>query len=173
MPDLNFAIEGASILPAETPSVAFRLRITESASEPTPIRSIQLRCQARIQPARRRYTPAEQERLLPLFGTPERWGQTVHDLLWATASVTVPSFLGETTVELPVPCDHDPNHAATRYFDGLDDGDAAIIFLFNGTVFYDADGVGPQVSLISWDREARCRFPVSLWKELFAQAVKP
>jgi hypothetical protein len=52
-----------------------------AAAAPTPIHGIVLRCQVRIEPARRHYTAAEKERLLDLFGTPERWGQTLRPLL--------------------------------------------------------------------------------------------
>jgi hypothetical protein len=169
MPDLNFAVESAGpVRGAAPPLLAFRLRVTEPAADPAPILSIALRCQVRIQPARRRYSTAEQKSLLDLFGTPDRWGQTVRDLQWATASVTVPPFVGATAVRLPVSCDRDPTRAASRYLDALGDGDAALIFLFSGTVFYEAPGVGPQVAMIPWDREARFRLPVAVWKSLFA-----
>ena len=78
-----------------------------------------LRCQIRIEPARRRYTAAEQERLLDLFGTPERWGQTLRPMLWTHAVAVVPPFTGAAAVDLPVPCSFDFNLAATKYFGGL------------------------------------------------------
>jgi hypothetical protein len=168
MVDLTFAVDGAGpVRDAATPAVGFRLRVTAGV----PVHSAALRCQVRIQPARRRYSPAEQERLLDLFGTPDRWGKTVRDLHWATVDVTVPPFAGETAAGLPVPCDRDPTRAASKYFDALDGGDAAVLVLFSGTVFYEAAGVGPQVGFVPWDREARFRLPVAVWKDLFAEAV--
>jgi hypothetical protein len=167
MPELDFTIDGAR--PAAGPAVAFRLRV--QVADRTPIHSVNLRCQVRVQPARRRYTPVEQKALLDLFGTPDRWGKTVRDLRWAAAGVTVPPFIGMTTVDLPVPCDRDPNQGATRYFEALDGGDVALLFLFSGTVFYEAIGVGEQVALIPWDREARYRMPAAIWKDLFAETV--
>lgn len=65
----------------------------------------------------------------------------------------------------------DPTHGATRYLDALEGGDAPVIFLFSGTIFYEAVGVGEQVGLIPWDREARYRMPIAVWKDLFAEAV--
>ena len=170
MPELSFAVESAGpFRPAAAPFLGFRVRVTDA--DAAPITSIALRCQVRVQPARRRYTGAEQEKLLDLFGTPDRWGKTVRDLPWATLSVTVPPFTGTATVEVPVPCDGDPTRAATRYLDALDGGEAPLLFLFSGTAFYEAPDVGPQVAFIPWDREARYRLPVALWKDLVAEAV--
>jgi hypothetical protein len=167
MVELTFAVEGAEPLPG-APALGFRLRV--SAAGAMPVQSIALRTQVRILPARRKYSEAEQAKLLDLFGTPERWGKTLRDLHWATVGVTVPAFTGSAAVALPVPCDRDPSAAAFRYFDALDGGDAALLFLFSGTAFYEAE-VGPQVGMILWDREARYRLPVVLWKGLFAGAA--
>jgi hypothetical protein len=173
MLELNFAVESAGpILSAAPPSIGFRVHVTETTGS-IPVHSVALRSQVRIQPARRRYTGDEQRKLLDLFGTPDRWGKTVRELFWATVSVTVPPFTGGTTVELPVPCDRDPTRSATRYFDGLDDGEAPLLFLFSGTAFYEAAGAGPQIAPIPWDREARFRLPVAVWKDLLAGAVTP
>jgi hypothetical protein len=85
--------------------------------------------------------------------------------------VAVPPFEGSTTLELPVQCVRDPSHGATRYLDTLEAGDAQMIFLFSGTIFYDAAGVGEQVGLIPSDRDARYGLSVAAWKDLFAEAV--
>jgi len=70
MPDLNFRVEGAEPQRfAAEPTLLFRLRLSEAVPEgaqPTPIHSIVLRCQIRIEPARRRYSPQEKQRLLDL-----------------------------------------------------------------------------------------------------------
>ena len=50
-----------------------------------------LRCQIQIEPVRRRYTPQEQQRLVELFGEPERWSQTLRPLLWENLNVSVPA----------------------------------------------------------------------------------
>ena len=67
------------LMRAAEPALRFRVRI--DAAGP-PVQAILLRCQIRIEPARRRYTATEQARLLELFGTPERWGQTLRSLLF-------------------------------------------------------------------------------------------
>ena len=48
----------------------------------------------------------------------------------------VPGFEGSTTVDLQVPCTFDFNVAATKYFEGLSDGDIPLRMMFSGTVFY-------------------------------------
>ena len=98
-----------------------------------------MRCQIRIEPARRRYTDAEQERLLDLFGTPERWGQTLRPMLWTHAVAVVPPFIGTAVADLPVPCSYDFSLAATKYFGGLEGGEIPLCFLFSGTIFYEAE----------------------------------
>lgn len=173
MPELNFAIESAAPLDrAEGPVIGFRLCVVESSREPTPICSVGLRAQVRIQPARRRYSETERDNLLHLFGTPDRWGRTVRDLLWANVGVAVPPFVGETRVELRVPCPHDPAQAACRYFEALGGGTVPLSFAFSGTVFYEAAGIGTQVGMIPWDREARYALPVAVWRDLFAEATR-
>ncbi len=104
--------------------------------ESTPIHSVILRCQVRIEPARRSYSAAEKERLRDLFGSPERWGQTLRSMLWTQVNVVVPPFEGSTDVDLPIACSHDFNLAATRYFSALEGGDLPLWFLFSGTIFY-------------------------------------
>src|SRR5262245_8958651 len=104
MPDLSFAVESAEAVSfAVVPQLALKLRLTNRQAEEA-IHTIALRCQIMIDPAKRRYTESDKERLLDLFGEPERWGQTVRPLLWMHTSVVMPSFTGSSTVDLPVPC---------------------------------------------------------------------
>ena len=70
MPELDFTIEGARPISGPAPVVAFRLRVR--CADSTPIHSIALRCQVRVQPARRKYSLAEQAALIELFGTSDR-----------------------------------------------------------------------------------------------------
>ena len=104
MPDLNFRVDGAEPQRfAAEPLLTFKLHVAEKVAvgaEPTPVHAVVLRCQVRIEPARRRYVGPEKERLLDLFGTPERWGQTLRTLLWTHASLAVAPFTGSTTVDL-------------------------------------------------------------------------
>ncbi len=167
MLDLIFQVEGAEPeCHAAAPSLLFRLRVGAAGAEPPPVHSVLLRCQVRIEPGRRRYTAGEQDRLIDLFDTPERWGRTVRPLLWAHATVLVPAFTGATVVNLPVPCSFDFNLAATKYFDALAEGEIPLCFLFSGTIFYEADDGRLQVAQIPWEKEATFRLPAATWRRL-------
>jgi hypothetical protein len=170
MPELNFQVEAVEPdRTAAAPLLLFKLRVSERVATDvplTPIHAIALSCQIRIEPARRRYDPGEQQRLLDLFGTPERWGQTLRPLLWTHASTVVRPFTGSTVVGLPVPCSYDFSLAATRYFDALEGGEIPLCFLFSGTIFYEAAERGLQVAQVPWDREAYFRLPATTWKTL-------
>jgi len=166
MPNLSFMIDEASVVPfAIAPTLAFKLRI-KNADPGQTIHTVALRCQIQIEVTRRRYTPEEQGSMRDLFGEPDRWSQTLRSLLWTHASVVVPSFQDSTLTDLPVPCTFDFNVAATKYFEGLTDGDIPLCFFFSGTVFYaDAEGV-LQVAPISWEMEARYKLPVKVWRDM-------
>jgi hypothetical protein len=166
MPELHFQIEGAEAVPhAATPLIALKLRITNFPATET-IHAITLRCQVQIEPAKRRHVPKEQEKLLDLFGTPERWARTVKPLLWMNTSVAVPHFTGELPVDLELPCTFDFNVATTKYFHALDAGDIPLTVMFSGTLFYVGPDGALQISQVPWDRESSYRLPVSVWKEM-------
>jgi hypothetical protein len=166
MPDLSFQVEGAEAQPfSAAPLLVFKLRVTNGDAD-EPIHTVALRCQIRLEVTGRRYSAQEQKRLLDLFGEPERWGQTLRSMLWTHTSVIASSFRGSTLLDLPVPCTFDFNVAATKYFAGLEDGEVPLSLLFSGTVFYEAEGGSLQVAQIPWDREARFRLPVSVWREM-------
>ena len=166
MPDLNFAVVGAEAVSfAASPTLSFKLRIT-NRDPAQRIQSVALRCQIQIEPTKRRYAAREQERLLELFGEPERWGRTVRSMLWVHTNATVAPFQGETLVDLPVPCTFDFNVAATKYFGGLEDGEVPLNLLFSGTVFFEDEAKGLRVEQISWDKEAYFRLPVRVWREM-------
>src|SRR5262249_35234907 len=130
-----------------------------------PVHTVVLRCQVRIEPARRRYGAAEQDKLLDLFGEPARWGQTVRSMLWTHTSVVVPSFTGSIVADLPLPCTYDFNVAAAKYFYALEAGEVPLTLLFSGTIFYEGADGGLQVAQVPWDREAAFRLPVQVWKD--------
>jgi hypothetical protein len=166
MPDLSFQVEGAEVVPhAVSPLLAFKLRLTNSNPEEI-IHTVALRCQIQIEVTRRKYTPQDQTRLRDLFDEPSRWNQTLKNLLWTHASIVVPSFQGTTVTDVPVPCTFDFNVAATKYFDGLADGEVPICLQFSGTVFYASAEGGLQVAPISWDKEARFKLPVRVWRDM-------
>ncbi len=166
MPDLGFHVEGAeAIANAASPLLAFKLRLTDVNAEQI-IHTVALRCQIQLEVTRRKYTAEEQKRLLDLFGEPSRWGQTLRSLLWTHANLIVPSFKGSTLIDLPVPCSFDFNVAATKYFDGLADGEVPLCLQFSGTIFYAGADGALQVAPISWDKEARFKLPVRIWREM-------
>jgi hypothetical protein len=166
MPELHFQIEGAeAVAHAAAPLIALKLRITNLPATEA-IHTLTLRCQVQIEPAKRRYAPEEQKKLLDLFGEPERWSRTLKPLLWMNTSVAVPAFTDNLLVDLQLPCTFDFNVAATKYFHALNDGEIPVCVMFSGTVFYSsADGV-LQIAQVPWDREANFRLPVSIWKEM-------
>jgi hypothetical protein len=147
---------------AITPAMNFRLRISEISGES--VEAIALRCQIRIEPARRRYTPAEAERLNDLFGETERWAETLRPVQFTQVAVMVPRFTGSTEIELPVPLSYDLEIGATRYFAGLDGGEVPLLLLFSGTLFAMSGG-RIQAGQVPWSKEAAYRMPVSLWRE--------
>lgn len=168
MPELNFQVESAEVVSqAVSPLLAFKLRLTNSHPDEV-IHTVALRCQIQIEVTRRKYTAEDQTRLRDLFDEPSRWGQTLKNLLWTHTSIVVPSFQGSTVADLPVPCTFDFNVAATKYFDGLASGEVPVCLQFSGTVFYASADGGLQVALIPWDKEARFKLPVTLWREMMA-----
>jgi len=165
VPNLDFGVEGADVLEfAAVPSLLFKLRI-ENLEEDS-IRSVTLNSQIRIVATQRRYDAAEQERLLEVFGETHRWGNTLRSLLWTHTTLQVPPFSRSTVVDMPVACTYDFEVVAAKYFHALQDGEVPLEFLFSGTVFYAGEGGWLQVARISWEKEARFRLPVRLWKEM-------
>lgn len=166
MSELQLSVERAEAVKfAATPLLAFKVRVSNNLAEEL-IHAVALRVQIQLEATRRMYSQQEQERLSDLFGTPDRWGQTLRSLLWTHANVMVPRFSGSTVVDLQVPCTFDFNVSATKYFHGLSSGDLPLCFQFSGSVFYQDDDGALQVSPISWDKEAKFRLPLKVWKEL-------
>jgi hypothetical protein len=147
---------------AVVPSMSLVLRISETTGQK--IDAIALRCQIRIEPARRRYTDAEAERLNDLFGETQRWADTLRPLQLTTVSIMVPGFSGSTEIDLPITFTYDLEIGSTRYFTGLETGDVPLLLLFSGTVFSSADG-RLSVQQIPWSSETAYRLPVSVWRE--------
>jgi hypothetical protein len=151
------------------PILTFKLKIDQADGQ-TPIHTVALRCQIRIEPARHKYTSEQQDRLLDLFGLASQWSQTLRPMLWTHASAMVPAFVQSTVADLPVPCTYDFNVAATKYFDALgDDGEIPLCLLFSGTIFYESDGGALQTAPISWEKEATSRLPARIWREMMDQ----
>jgi hypothetical protein len=160
-PSLAFAVDGARAVEyAAVPTLAFQLRVTSDR----PVRSLQLDVQLQIAARRRSYGDHEHERLWELFGTPERWSETLRTLPWLRTTLVVPAFARTTLVEVPVVCTYDLEVTAARYFASLGDGDVPLEFLFSGAVFYAEDDGRLQTVRISWDSEADYRMPLAVWR---------
>jgi len=166
MPDLSFSVEEAEAVPfAAQPTLALKLHVTNALPEET-IHTVALRAQIQIDSPRRHYSAEEKQGLLDLFGEPERWSRTLRPMLWTHASTVIPSFARETTADLQVTCTFDFNVAATKYLHAVSDGDVPLNLLFSGTVFYIGAADMLQVAPISWDKEARFRLPIRIWREM-------
>jgi hypothetical protein len=166
MPDLNFKVEEVGAVPfAAAPTLAFKLRIANAVPGET-IHTVALRCQMQIEASRRRYTAEEQRNMLDLFGEPERWSQTLRSLLWTHANTVVPAFEGSTLADLLVPCTFDFNVAATKYFEGITDGEIPLRLMFSGTAFYAGEGGALQVAPIPWDKETTFKLPQKVWRQM-------
>lgn len=166
MPDLSFRVREAEAVPfAAQPMLGLKLQV-ENANQDETIHTIVLRAQIQIEAPRRHYSAEEKQRLLDLFGEPERWGQTLKAMLWTHASTVVQSFTGATVCDIQIPCTFDFNVAATKYFHGVSEGDIPLNLLFSGSVFYASADGALQVAPIPWNKEARFRLPVRIWREM-------
>jgi hypothetical protein len=162
LPRLGFAVESAAAVRyAAAPTIVFTMGLESDR----PVRSISLNAQIRIVPTRRGYDLADEERLVELFGTSDRWGDTLRSFLWTNTTLVVAPFDGHARAELMVPCTYDLEVAAAKYFYALRDGEVPLDFLFSGTVFFIGSGGGLRTAQISWECEAQFRLPVRVWKE--------
>jgi hypothetical protein len=164
-PEPEFQILGAhGRRHAAVPALDFDVHVTEPGGRR--VYAIALSAQVMIEPARRSYDSGTHERLVELFGPPERWGTTTRSLVWHQADALVPAFTGSTSFRIAVPASFDMEVASSKYLNGLSDGEVPLAFNFNGTVHYRADDGRLQVSLVPWACSAEYRLPVSVWREL-------
>lgn len=164
MSELSFTcVDAQPLRYAAAPTLQLKLRIEETTGDT--IQGIALRCQLRIEAQRRRYSPAEAERLSELFGETARWGDTLKPLHFTNVAQMVPRFAGTTDVDLPVPCTYDFEVAATKYLHALDDGEIPLLLLFSGTVFSQREG-GFSVGQVPWSKEAKYNLPARMWREV-------
>ena len=163
VPEPDFAVLGArAVRHAAAPMLSFDLEVLEPIGRP--VYMIALSIQVMIEPARRRYDDATRERLLELFGPPERWAVTTRSLVWCKLDVLVPAFTGSTTVPVPIACSYDLELAAAKYLHSLPDGEAPLALHFNGTIYYPGDDGGLQMVLVPWNKSIDFRMPVSVWR---------
>jgi hypothetical protein len=166
MPDLGFKVTGLTPdARGLSPLLSFQVEVTNTPAD-EPILSVLLQAQIQLQVTQRRYSAEEKDKLSELFGPPEQWRDTLRTKLWTIATTNVPAFTGSTVAALTVPCTFDLDVAPAKYFHGLDDGDVPLLFLFSGTVFYEAPDGRLQVQQISWKNECTWKMPVRVWHEL-------
>jgi hypothetical protein len=164
IPDPEFAVLGARpVRHAAAPMMALDLQVSEPGGHR--IYMIALTIQLMIEPARRQYDESTRERLIELFGAPERWAVTTRALVWSQLDVLVPGFTGTTTVPVPIACQFDLELAAAKYLYSLPDGEAPLALHFNGTIYYVGPGGALQMVLVPWNKSIDFRMPVSVWRE--------
>ena len=164
MPELVFDCIDVRADPyAAGPTLVFKLRISEMTG--VRVHPIALRVQLRIEPQKRRYTPAEARQLNDLFGDTSRWAETLKPLQFANSAAMVPSFTGGIEVDLPVACTYDLEIAATSYFHALQQDDIPFLLLFSGTIFTRGE-TGFSVAQVPWHKEATYRVPVTEWRAM-------
>ena len=162
--DLDFSVLGARpVKYAAAPMLSLDLQITETGGRE--VYMVALTIQLMIDPARRSYDDATRERLVELFGAPERWAVTTHSLVWSKLDVVVPGFTGSTTVSVPISCHYDLELAAAKYLHSLPDGEAPLGLHFNGMIYYPGEDGGLQMVLIPWSKSIDFRMPVMVWRE--------
>lgn len=163
-PEPEFSVVGVrSQRHAASPTLLLDLQVSESSGRQ--VYMIALTVQVMIEPARRSYDAPTRERLLELFGAPERWTVSTGNLVFAQTDVLVPAFTGSVTVPIPITCHYDLELAAAKYLHSLPDGEAPMALHFNGVVYYPAEHGGLQMSLVPWNTSIDFRLPVSVWRE--------
>jgi hypothetical protein len=58
--------------------------------------------------------------------------------------------------------------AATKYLSAIQDGEIPLHVMFSGSVFYEAMNGALQVAPISWNKEAKFRLPLKVWRDMMA-----
>lgn len=168
VPTPTFAVRGVAHEPhAATPTLRFAMGIDDPSGRE--VYTIALSAQIHIEPAARSHSPETRERLLELFGVPERWGSTARSLIWTRVGTLVPSFRGATAFTLDVPCTYDLEVAASRYLEALPDGEAPLTFHLSGTVLWRSDDGRIQATMVPWDCSVPFRMPVEAWGAMMAQ----
>jgi hypothetical protein len=164
MTSLAFEVVDARAEPhAAVPTLMLRLRVEEA--DGFSVHALALRCQIRIEPQRRRYSPDEEGRLYEMFGETPQWGDSLRPFLWTHVSTTIGTFNGSTEFDLPVECTYDFDVAGAKYLHALSDGVIPLLLLFSGTVFTRGES-GFSAEPLSWSLEAAYKLPVSVWRDM-------
>lgn len=165
--DLHLEVRGVSAVPyAAAPTLRFTLALTEPRERE--VLAGTLSVQIHVEPAKRTYDDATRERLVELFGTPERWAATTQSFQWARVDTLVRGFRGTTEVDLELPCTYDLEVAASKYLYSLPDGVAPLSFLATGMLLFRGAHDRLQVQQVPWSCTARFAMPVAAWKDAMA-----
>ena len=166
VPDPTFEVLGAEpVAHAAAPTLRFTLRVTEASERA--LHAIALSAQINIDPARRTYDAETRDRLVELFGPPERWASTTRSFLWTQVGALVPEFTGAADFTLTVPCTYDLEISAAKYFYSLPDGEIPLTFHFSGTILY-SEGDQVQIAMVPWSCSAKYKLAVADWKAMMA-----
>ena len=161
---MRFEVLGAeAVANAVAPTMRFRLQVEEDR----PVHGIALSAQINVDPARRTYDAETRDRLVELFGPPERWASTTRSFLWTQVGALVPEFTGSADFTLTVPCTYDLEISAAKYFYSLPDGEIPLTFHFSGTILYSEDGK-VQIAMVPWSCSAKYKLAVADWKRMMA-----
>lgn len=162
--DLRLEVEGVSAVPyAAAPTLRFELSLTEPRDREVHVGVLSV--QVHIDPAKRSYDEPTRERLIDLFGAPERWAATTQSFQWARVDAMVPGFRGSTRLDLEIPCTYDLEVAASKYLYSLPDGIAPLSFFATGMLLYSGASERLQVAQVPWSCTARYDMPVAAWKQ--------
>ena len=168
LPAPRFEILDSEAVPhAAAPMLAFTGHVAETSGRE--VYTVALTAQIMIEPAKRTYDDATRERLIEMFGAPERWAVTTHPFLWAEVGMLVPAFTGATGFRIPMPCTYDLELAAAKYIHSMPDGAVPLLFNFTGTIFYRGEAGRMQIVKVPWDCSARYSMPVATWQDMIAQ----
>ena len=150
------------------PALSFKGTISDASMRP--VYMIALTAIVVVEPGKRSYGPGERERLMELFGGPERWASTTGAFRWAGTQTMVHGFTGEGEFELVVPVSYDLEIASAKYFGALDEGGSAPLrFHFNGSILYERGDGRVQMTPVAWDRSERFEMPMDAWTRLTAE----
>ena len=132
---------------AAVPALDFDVHVSEPGGRH--VYAIALSAQIMIEPARRAYDAETREKLVELFGAPERWATTTRSLVWHQADALVPAFTGRDHASAspcrPASTWRSPRRSTST---ALPDGEVPLAFNFNGTVHYRGDDGRLQMSLV-------------------------
>ena len=165
--DLRLDVTGVgAVRHAAAPTLRFELSLTEPRDREVHVGVLSM--QIHVDPGKRTYDGPTRERLVELFGAPERWAATTQSFQWARVDAMVPGFRGSTRLDLEVPCTYDLEIAASKYLYSLPGGIAPLSFFATGMLLYSGAGERLQVAQVPWSCTARYDMPVAAWKQAIA-----